>query len=731
MTEDLPPASAEQSAIVDAVIRGGHHVRVEAVAGSGKTTTILHIARACKLPLLVLTYNAKLKSETRARCDRLKIKNLDVHTYHSAALNLYHDKACARDEGIAALLRRPRRVQGSARSFAIIVIDEAQDMTHLYFALARWLIRDVCVPDVRIVVFGDARQSVYGFKGADARFLTLAHRLELGSPNHEWRHLTLLTSYRLAPRIAQFVNAQLLEGVELLRSHPDISETQGNVRYLRCNTFGEMPSRQVLQWLRSGMSESDIFVLAPSIRVCTKQSPVRMLENRLVRAGVRCYAASSDDERLDEDVTRGKIVFATFHQVKGLERKAVLVFNFDASYHTYYERDACALGCPNPIYVAATRAKQHLTLLHDGKQAPLRTVRMNRLSMDSDFVMDGSVGRKEAPSKRDKDDMSMSMSRTSDVSVTDLLRHQKQDVLHAAMRCIGLDGESIGDQSTADVCNTLLKVKVCTGGDSWENVAAITGTAMPSMFEYQSTGGCTLLARASKSSSVGLPQEDEHKIHQLKGKDLLLADFLYIANVHITLTGGFTHKLKQIEAYDWVRQEDVTAMLDVMREHVTGGIGSVLYEHPASLLLELGSATNKKRRANLSCAIDCLDKSTKTAFEIKCVSSLSSEHVLQAALNALLIERGTGTTKGYRHVLLNLCDGQMREICSSGFGIDRMNGIHRAAMLLLEAKFAQEDAVDDLTFLRSLSSVGVQQTTTSHSAPASPSPSYGFVCDDP
>lgn len=685
----LPPASQEQTLIVKSVVHDEMHVRVHAVAGAGKTTTILHIASA--LPhtqsLLVLTYNAKLKSETRARCDLLRIKNVAVHTYHSAALNLYRDLACARDEGIAALLRRSRRPTPLTTNFTVLVIDEAQDMTQLYFSLTRRLLQDVCVPDVRIIVLGDARQSVYAFKGADHRFLTLADKLPgFASSIREWRHLTLTTSYRLAPRIASFVNSQLLEGDDILQSNHVSGQPPGVVRYLRCNVFGELPFQQITLWLSSGLAASDIFVLAPSIRVNAKQSPLRMLENRLVCAGNLCYAASSDDERLDEDVTRGKIVFATFHQVKGLERKAVLVFNFDASYHKFYERNPSGVGCPNPIYVAVTRAMQHLTLLHDSRQPPLRTIRVSHLALDCEFIIDGSHYKGGS-------DTVAEAKRTCEISVTELLRHQKQDALQAAMACIEYIADDVHEG--LDTANTLLKSKINTGEDSWENVAAITGTAIPCMFEHQMTGSCTILLRAANTPK-SLPDADRRKVVALSKTPtpLQVSDFLYIANVHITLTAGFTHKLRQIRSYDWVKSEDVTSMLDVMRQHVTGSDESVVYEHPASMMIHM---PGRKTDVQLSCAIDCIDSSSRTSFEIKCVVSLISEHVLQTALNALLLENAEGGVRGYKHVLINLCDGSTCRVMMD-------SGVMKAAILLLEAKYADEELSDDLTFLDACSS---------------------------
>lgn len=728
---ELPPPSEEQRIIVESVIEEGCHVLVDAVAGAGKTTTILHVAAAMSCEkhgqqMLALTYNAKLKSETRERCARMGIVNVAVHTYHSAALNIYGDPACARDDGIARLLQQQsperRPITGyRASRFQVLVVDEAQDMTHLYFALVRKLLVDVCTKDVRVLVLGDTRQAIYGFKGADARFLSMADLLSSYAPlNRPWRKHHLATSYRLAPRLAHFVNAQLLDGEKVLKSS-HVGKSLGCVRYLRCNTFGELPFREIKSWLASGLQESDIFILAPSIRSNTKMSPVRILENRLVREGLRCYAASSDDERLDEDVTRGKIVFATFHQVKGLERKAVLVFNFDASYHRYFERDETTAdsqgssqtqGCPNAIYVAATRAMQRLTLLHDSKQPPMRMVKMDSLKKECEYVVDGSNYKGGNALLTNNGDTS-----NSSRSVTDILRHQKQEVLQAALACISVT--SFGLDTTSDDnleeggTSTLLKSKTETGDDSWENVAAITGTAMPCMFELRSCGRCTLLTRAALNSK-SLPAVDRIRIKKLESRQdtrsLSTSDFLYIANIHIALVGGFTHKLRQIKVYDWVKDTDVNAMMEVMEHHVQGPPADVSYEVPAAMVIDLPLA---KRKVKLACAVDCVDPCSNTAFEIKCVSNLSTEHILQTALNGLLFEMSLGGEKNnlcnqYKHVLLNLCGGAAFQV-HLGAGA---KGAMQAAVILMEAKYAADKLIDDATFLTT-TEVGAKYTRVS------------------
>ena len=70
---------------------------------------------------------------------------------------------------------------------------------------------------------------------------------------------------------------------------------------------------------------------------------------------------------MDDDLIKNKVVFSSFHQTKGLERKVVFVFGFDKSYFTFYDPDHPWYHCPNVLYVALTRAKEHLVLFHHYK----------------------------------------------------------------------------------------------------------------------------------------------------------------------------------------------------------------------------------------------------------------------------------------------------------------------------------------------------------------------------
>ena len=94
----LPPASSEQIAVKDYFqnSKDGNLI-LNSVAGSGKTTTALYMA--AEMPqkrMLVLTYNAKLKLETREKAALLMLRNLEAHSFHAFGVIYYH-KHCHRD----------------------------------------------------------------------------------------------------------------------------------------------------------------------------------------------------------------------------------------------------------------------------------------------------------------------------------------------------------------------------------------------------------------------------------------------------------------------------------------------------------------------------------------------------------------------------------------------------------------------------------------------------------
>ena len=368
-------ASDEQKIIIDKLET--NNVIVNAVAGSGKTTTILHIANKYKnWKILVLTYNAKLKIESRQKCDNLKLKNIEIHSYHAFCVK-YYNSDCYTDSKIQYMLNK--NDLHTTFNYDLVVIDECQDMTPLYYDLCCKIIFSHKIKP-KICILGDPDQNIFKYNGADKRFMELAKDV-FNFNQYSWLTLKLSTSYRITNQMANFINCCIFNEnkMKAIKHGPE-------VKYLICDVFGDyslhIPHNEIMIYLNK-YKYDDIFILAPSIK--SPETPVRKLANMLSNQGIPIYVPNNDNDKIDSDIIKGKVVFSTFHQVKGLERNATLVFNFDKSYFDYFNKTASVDKCPNELYVAITRAKESMVLLHHYQNDWLPFIQPNKLKQFVEF----------------------------------------------------------------------------------------------------------------------------------------------------------------------------------------------------------------------------------------------------------------------------------------------------------------------------------------------------------
>lgn len=564
--------SDEQGAIVDAV--GGHNVLVDAVAGSGKTTTILHIARRYPCDkMLVITYNKKLRDETKARVQQAGSSNVEVHNYHGFCVK-YYDSGCHTDSPMRKIYQQdvaPRR----AFVYDVIIIDEAQDMTPAYYAMIAKVHRDGGCR-ARMVVMGDQHQSIFGFNGADARFVRLADRLFDWNPL-PWKRLSLSTTFRITKPMAQFMNRVVL-GEERM-----VAVKEGSpVKYIVTDVFSSQPFTVLMDLLQT-YDKADVFVIAPSVK--SSQSPIRELANRMTLQGIPVFVPNSDEEQVNEAVMRGKLVFTTFHQVKGLERKVVLVFGCDASYFVYYDRHADVSRCPNAVYVALTRAQERLVVFHAHNVPCMPFMHAGALSGCCDVR--GKVPRTAMPA--------MVSTPMRDVAVTSLISHVASDTLEQLLRLV----------TVREVCQPAAKLSVASfvhEGELTENVSDINGVAIPAYLQYSMQGTSTICEAINNADLVS---------------DLLMAANRWNANC-----SGYTYKLNQISRYDWLSRDTLEEASARLRCHIGE---SARFEAAVSRQLDA---------LKVNGYIDCIDGDT--VWELKCVDALKDQHVLQLCVYAFL-----------------------------------------------------------------------------------------------
>jgi superfamily I DNA/RNA helicase len=335
------------------------------------------------LNLLQMTYNSMLRFEVKDRVKKAGITNMKVHTFHSLAVRYYLPTAYT-DTGIRYIILKDLPPIEKLPKIDVFVLDEAQDMTFLYFQLMAKLARD-SGHLIQLLILGDYMQGLYEFKGADIRFLTFADILWEGFQclkNQEFRYCTMKMSYRITNQMRNFVNEVMLGENRMEACRDGVP-----VLYIRNSRVNieRIVAAEICKLLEQGFSPADIFVLASSVKGVN--SNVRQLENTLVERGIPCHVPMLENDKIDERVIDKKVVFSTFHCVKGRQRKFVFIVGFDQSYFKFYGRNLAKDKCPNTLYVAATRATHGLYLLESDNfrtDRPLEFLKQNHIEILKD-----------------------------------------------------------------------------------------------------------------------------------------------------------------------------------------------------------------------------------------------------------------------------------------------------------------------------------------------------------
>jgi superfamily I DNA/RNA helicase len=264
----LDNVSEEQLYICNSV-QQGKNVIVDACAGSGKSTTVLSTCRFMpQTNFLILTFNRALRMETREKVQHLNIINAEVHTYHSLAVLYYNSNAHTDNQLMNLINNNSPLLKMPKKCYDIIVIDEAQDMSKIYYDFIKKFTQDLN-HKFQLLVLGDYRQCLYEFKGSDVRYLTRSEYIWKNNPllknPDEWSYAELKTTYRLTNQMASFVNNALL-GEQKLKACRD----GPRVKYF-ISTFNQIPDEvfgfinRIVKTEKSGKYD-DFFILSASIK---------------------------------------------------------------------------------------------------------------------------------------------------------------------------------------------------------------------------------------------------------------------------------------------------------------------------------------------------------------------------------------------------------------------------------------------------------------------------------
>ena len=223
------------------------YIVVAAGPGSGKTRVLVHKLAALLLmedvkhdQLLMLTFSRAAATEFKKRLIEL-IGNaanfVDIKTFHSYCFDLLGkignlDNVANVVENATNMIMNGEVEPGKIAK-AVLVIDEAQDMSETDFNLVKALIQNN--DDMHVIAVGDDDQNIYAFRGSDSKYLRQLVDT-YGATKYE-----MPENYRSQKSIVALSNAFVSTLHNRMKSEPGVAVPVGNgkvvITYHRGNNF--------------------------------------------------------------------------------------------------------------------------------------------------------------------------------------------------------------------------------------------------------------------------------------------------------------------------------------------------------------------------------------------------------------------------------------------------------------------------------------------------------------
>jgi hypothetical protein len=672
---------------------------------------------------LQLTYNASLRAEIKEKVRELGLTNINIHTYHSLAVRYYLPN-CFTDTGLRRVLYHDIKPRHEIPLIDVLVIDETQDMTLVYFQIVQKFIKDMSHNinhKIQLLILGDELQSLYEFKGSDARFLTLAEEIWTNCPflrTREFSNCTMKMSYRITDEICAFVNNVMIGSQRMNSCRSD--ETVKYVRNSRTN-LEKTVVFEVNRLLAAGAKPSDFFILGASVK--SAKSVVRKMENVLVSQGIPCYVPMMENENIDDRVIDGKIVFSTFHSVKGRQRPYVFIVGFDNSYFEFYARTLSPDRCPNTLYVGATRASKALFLLEGDNYTsdrPLPFLKMSHHEMRAQPYIHFK-GQPRSIFYADE--------RTVPESISLIDKHYETPT-----NMIKFIPESVIEEISPIIDRIFVREQVLENGDFdipaviqtkggfYEEVSDLNGVAIPAMYydeltnRYSGKTDSNILLSIIKQTLDGIKSNEHTYIRELvddlTGRDMgepgfphkNIADYLYLANIYVATQEKLYFKVKQVgrDEYGWLNNqhfENCRARLEsVISEECAGACPSIeetilnpSMEEEHKLIDAALDPFFENKKFRFTARTDII--TPVTVWEIKCTSKISMDHLLQVVIYSWLwLVTKPDDPKEFK--ILNIKTGEILRLASSRADLDYI------VVSILQGKYLEHEPITDEEFIR-------------------------------
>ena len=667
----------EQQLAIWHVLAAGLCCYVNSCSGAGKSLTSFYCAqqvlsKSKTNKVLMLVYNTNLSVDSKKLKDQYGLDRLDVFTYH-AALAHFSGQSCKDDIEMHTILSTTIMFVEPVE-YDMVVMDEQQDMSPLLYMAACKLLQLNKKRDPLLLCLGDEHQTLFRFKGADHRALTMAPRLFQRFNTRPWSQRNIDISMRVPRKVADFVNYVVGE------TRINAVKPGGKVTYVRGDMTETGPFLDRVKDLIKTHGDQ-VLILARSV----KAFQVKIFENNLAQWArienrertasnkIHIYAPPSDKSDISEKVLRKKVSIMTFHQCKGLTRKAIVILGFDGK----QPATSSPPVCDDPMYVAMTRCSEELLLLHQDREVDREPFFP---TVDPAVIMSGRLCNYVGPLNRPARPQKQKVIRDKNFSVSELLSHLPTDTVLQVMDLIPHEGPFKFRDSHLN-----FETEINTTYKTFESVASFIGDIATAVCELEVFGTCRMLdtvERAFKNHSprVMTTLEAVQKHGSLPLTEAIMPDICRLA-VAADSVDSWSHRRFQINKFDWFDAKTADAMKDRVK-HFVSFDDQIIFEKSYEM------------EQRVHGRVDIIDWTNRKVLEVKTTQDHKPEHLLQLACYKHIMQEDS---LDMDFVLVNVKRGEYYDLTATDAQISK------AVDLMIKAKHSSDALLNDDELLNSFS----------------------------
>jgi hypothetical protein len=194
-----------------------------------------------------------------------------------------------------------------------------------------------------------------------------------------------------------------------------------------------------------------------------------------------------------------------------------------------------------------------------------------------------------------------------------------------------------------------IRIKSIIGSDTSETceyISDLTGTFITTLYEIDMNKCPTVYSQVHMDKQFG--EYHNNKIFNICNKDVLYAsnaERLYLINVASCLSSGYIFRLIQIDKYDWIHKNNI----DFIKQRMS------IIKLSNQSRFEVRIIYDGKYKGD----IDIIDNGNMTVYEIKFVSEVKKEHIIQLWLYGCGLIKKNDKYKDYKYKLFNVRSGEI------------------------------------------------------------------------